>query len=85
MGLNSDIAEVTTQIDKIMADKADRWLNISDYNLKIKDRKNMKSAYGLIYNILHHGDKGSRIIDRIPMKSQEYLYKQCVAHVNNLG
>lgn len=82
MGLNSDIAEVTAQIDKVMADKPDRWFNISDYDLKIKDRKNKKSIYGLIYNIIHHGDAGKRIIDRIPNKSLEYLYKQSVVHLN---
>ena len=45
MGLNSDIVEVIAQIDKIITGKSDRWLNISDYNLKSKDRNNMKSVY----------------------------------------
>tara|TARA_R110002096_G_scaffold120749_5_gene261600 strand:- start:15920 stop:16171 length:252 start_codon:yes stop_codon:yes gene_type:complete len=82
MGLNSDIAEVTAQMDKIISGAPDRWLNISDYNLKIKDRKNMKSIYGMIYNILHHGDQGQRIIDRTPKKNLDYLYSQCAGHVN---
>ena len=56
MGLNSDIVEVKTQMDRIIGGKADRLFDVSDYNLKSKDRKNMKSAYGLIHNILHHGD-----------------------------
>ena len=54
MGLNSDIIEVIAQIDKIITGKTDKWLNISDYNIKSRDRKNMKSIYGLIHNILHH-------------------------------
>ena len=33
MGLNSDIAEVISQIDKIITEKSDKWLNISDYNI----------------------------------------------------
>ena len=47
MGLNTDISEVITQIDKIITSKDGRWLEVSDYNLKSKDRKNMKSVYGL--------------------------------------
>ncbi len=82
MGLNSDIAEVTAQMDKIIAGKPGKWFDISDYNLKIKDRKNMKSVYGLIYNILHHGDEGKRIIDRTPKKNLDYLYGQCAGHLN---
>jgi len=83
MGLNSDISEVITQLDKIIAEKDGRWLNISDYNLKSKDRKNMKSVYGLIHNILHHGDDGQRIIDRTRKDNLEYLYRKCVDHVKN--
>ena len=83
MGLNSDIVEVIAQIDKIITGKSDRWLNISDYNLKSKDRKNMKSVYGLIYNILHHGDDGQRIIDRTHKNNLEYLYGICVGHKNS--
>jgi len=85
MGLNSDISEVITQLDKIIAEKDGRWLNISDYNLKSKDRKNMKSVYGLIHNILHHGDDGQRIIDRTRKDNLEYLYRKCVDHVKNHG
>jgi len=85
MGLNSDISEVITQLDKIIAEKDGRWLNISDYNLKSKDRKNMKSVYGLIHNILHHGDDGQRIIDRTRKDNLEYLYRKCVDHVKNQG
>ena len=54
MGLNTDISEVITQIDKIITSKDGRWLDVADYNLKSKDRKNMKSVYGLIHDILHH-------------------------------
>ena len=85
MGLNSDISEVIAQLDKIIAEKDGRWLNISDYNLKSKDRKNMKSVYGLIHNILHHGDDGQRIIDRTRKDNLEYLYRKCVDHVKNHG
>jgi len=85
MGLNSDISEVITQLDKIIAEKDGRWLNISDYNLKSKDRKNMKSVYGLIHNILHHGDDGQRIIDRTRKDNLEYLYRKCVDHIKNHG
>ncbi len=42
MGLNTDISEVITQIDKIITSKDGRWLDVADYNLKSKDRKNMK-------------------------------------------
>ena len=84
MGLNSDIAEVISQIDKIITEKPDKWLNISDYNLKSKDRKNMKSIYGLIHNILHHCVDGQRIIDRTHKHNLEYLYGKCVGHVNKL-
>ena len=82
MGLNSDITEVKAQIDKVISGKPDRWLDISDYNLKIKDRKNKKSIYGMIYNILHHGDEGQRIIDRTPKKNLSFLYSQCADHVD---
>ena len=85
MGLNSDIVEVITQIDKIIAGKDDRWLNVSDYNLKSKDRKNMKSVYGLIHDILHHVDNDQRIIDRTHKDNLEYLYGKCVDHVKNHG
>ena len=85
MGLNSDIVEVIAQIDKIITGKSDRWLNISDYNLKSKDRKNMKSVYGLIHDILHHVDNDQRIIDRIHKKNLEYLYKKTDEHVKSLG
>ena len=85
MGLNSDISEVIAQLDKITTSAEGRWLNISDYNLKSKDRKNMKSVYGLIHNILYHGDNGQRIIDRTHKDSLEYLYGKCVDHVKNHG
>jgi len=83
MGLNADINQVITQIDKIITSKDDRWLNVSDYNLKSKDRKNMKSLYGLIHDILHHDDDGQRIIDRTQKDSLKYLYEKCSDHVNN--
>ena len=85
MGLNSDISEVIAQLDKIITSADGRWLNISDYNLKSKDRKNMKSVYGLIHNILYHGDDGQRIIDRTRKDNLEYLYRKCVDHVKNHG
>ena len=85
MGLNSDIVEVITQIDKIIAGKDDSWLNVSDYNLKSKDRKNMKSVYGLIHNILYHDVDSQRIIDRTHKDNLEYLYGKCVDHVKNHG
>ena len=74
MGLNTDISEVITQLDKIITSKDDRWLDVADYNLKSKDRKNMKSVYGLIHDILHHVDNDQRIIDRIHKKNLDYLY-----------
>ena len=83
MGLNSDIVEIMAQMDRVIAGKSDRLFNISDYNLKSKDRKNMKSIYGLIHNILHHGDDGYRIIDRTRNDNLEYLYEKCVGHVKN--
>ena len=83
MGLNSDIVEIMAQMDRVIAGKSDRLFNISDYNLKSKDRKNMKSIYGLIHNILHHGDDGDRIIDRTRNDNLEYLYEKCVGHVKN--
>ena len=85
MGLNTDISEVITQIDKIITSQDDRWLDVSDYNLKSKDRKNMKSVYGLIHDILHHVDNDQRIIDRIHKKNLEYLYKKTDEHVKGLG
>ena len=85
MGLNTDISEVIKQIDKIITSKDDKWLNVSDYNLKSKDRKNMKSVYGLIHDILHHVDNDQRIIDRIHKKNLEYLYKKTDEHVKGLG
>ena len=85
MGLNTDISEVITQIDKIITSQDGRWLDVSDYNLKSKDRKNMKSAYGLIHDILHHVDNDQRIIDRIHKKNLEYLYKKTDEHVKGLG
>ena len=85
MGLNTDISEVITQIDKIITSKDGRWLDVADYNLKSKDRKNMKSVYGLIHDILHHIDNGQRIIDRIHKKNLEYLYKKTDEHVKGLG
>ena len=84
MGLNTDISEVITQIDKIITSKDGRWLEVSDYNLKSKDRKNMKSVYGLIHDILHHDLNGQRIIDRTNKDSLKYLYRKCVDHVKNL-
>jgi len=83
MGLNSDIVEIMAQMDRVIAGKSDRLFNISDYNLKSKDRKNMKSIYGLIHNILHHGEDGDRIIDRTRNDNLEYLYEKCVGHVKN--
>ena len=83
MGLNSDIVEIMAQMDRVIAGESDRFFNISDYNLKSKDRKNMKSIYGLIHNILHHGDDGDRIIDRTRNDNLEYLYEKCVGHVKN--
>ena len=83
MGLNSDIVEIMAQMDRVIAGKSDRLFNISDYTLKSKDRKNMKSIYGLIHNILHHGDDGDRIIDRTRNDNLEYLYEKCVGHVKN--
>ena len=85
MGLNTDISEVITQIDKIITSQDGRWLEVSDYNLKSKDRKNMKSVYGLIHDILHHVDNDQRIIDRIHKKNLEYLYKKTDEHVKGLG
>ena len=83
MGLNSDIVEVKTQMDRIIAGKADRLFDVSDYNLKSKDRKNMKSVYGLIHNILHHGEDGERIIDRTRNNNLDYFYEKCVAHLKS--
>ena len=83
MGLNSDIVEVKTQMDRIISGKADRLFDVSDYNLKSKDRKNMKSVYGLIHNILHHGDDGERIIDRTRNDNLDYFYEKCVAHLKS--
>ena len=85
MGLNTDISEVITQIDKIITSQDGRWLDVSDYNLKSKDHKNMKSVYGLIHDILHHVDNDQRIIDRIHKKNLEYLYKKTDEHVKGLG
>ena len=85
MGLNTDISEVITQIDKIITSQDGRWLDVSDYNLKSKDRKNMKSVYGLIHDILHHVDNDQRIIDRIHKKNLEYLYNKTDEHVKGLG
>ena len=85
MGLNTDISEVITQIDKIISSQDGRWLDVSDYNLKSKDRKNMKSVYGLIHDILHHVDNDKRIIDRIHKKNLDYLYKKTNEHVKGLG
>ena len=85
MGLNSDISEVIAQLDKITTSAEGRWLNISDYNLKSKDRKNMKSVYGLIHNILYHDVDSQRIIDRTHKDNLEYLYGKCVDHVKNHG
>ena len=85
MGLNTDISEVIKQIDKIITSKDDKWLDVSDYNLKSKDRKNMKSVYGLIHDILHHSDNDQRIIDRTRKDNLEYLYKKTVEHVKSLG
>jgi|TARA_B110000263_G_scaffold85761_1_gene74896 hypothetical protein len=85
MGLNTDISEVITQIDKIITSKDGRWLEVSDYNLKSKDRKNMKSVYGLIHDILHHSDNDQRIIDRTHKDNLEYLYKKTVEHVKSLS
>ena len=85
MGLNTDISEVITQIDKVIASQDGRWLDVSDYNLKSKDRKNMKSVYGLIHDILHHVDNDKRIIDRIHKKNLDYLYKKTNEHVKGLG
>jgi|TARA_B110000438_G_C15350467_1_gene451867 hypothetical protein len=85
MGLNTDISEVITQLDKIITSKDGRWLDVADYNLKSKDRKNMKSVYGLIHDILHHIDNDQRIIDRTHKDNLEYLYKKTVEHVKNLS
>ena len=85
MGLNTDISEVITQIDKIITSQDGRWLDVSDYNLKRKKKKNMKSVYGLIHDILHHVDNDQRIIDRIHKKNLEYLYKKTDEHVKGLG
>ena len=85
MGLNTDISEVIKQIDKIITSKDDKWLDVSDYNLKSKDRKNMKSVYGLIHDILHHVENDQRIVDRTHKGNLEYLYKKTVEHVKNLG
>ena len=85
MGLNTDISEVITQIDKVIASQDGRWLDVSDYNLKSKDRKNMKSVYGLIHDILHHVENDQRIVDRIHKKNLEYLYKKTDEHVKGLG
>jgi len=84
MGLNTDISEVIKQIDKIITSKDDKWLDVSDYNLKSKDRKNMKSVYGLIHDILHHVENDQRIVDRTHKDNLEYLYKKTVEHVKNL-
>ena len=81
MGLNTDISEVITQIDKIITSQDGRWLDVSDYNLKSKDRKNMKSVYGLIHNILHYSDNGQKIINRTHKDNIEYLYKKCLDHM----
>ena len=85
MGLNKDISEVITQLDKIITSKDGRWLDVADYNLKSKDRKNMKSVYGLIHDILHHIDNDQRIIDRTHKDNLEYLYKKTVEHVKKLS
>ena len=85
MGLNTDISEVIKQIDKIITSQDDKWLDVSDYNLKSKDRKNMKSVYGLIHDILHHVENDQRIVDRTHKDNLEYLYKKTVEHVRNLG
>ena len=85
MGLNKDISEVIKQIDKVIASQDGRWLDVSDYNLKSKDRKNMKSVYGLIHDILHHVENDQRIVDRTHKDNLEYLYKKTVEHVKNLS
>ena len=82
MGLNSDINQVITEIDKVITSEDDRWLDVSDYNLKSKDRKNMKSLHGLIHDILHHVVDGQRIIDRTRKDNLEYLYEKCSDHIN---
>ena len=84
MGLNSDITEVISQLDKIIHSQEGRWLDISDYNLKSKDRKNMKSVYGLTHDILHHIDDNQRIIDRTHKNNLDYFYEKCAEHVKNL-
>ena len=84
MGLNTDISEVITQIDRIIKLENGRWLDVSNYNLKSKDRKNMKSVYGLIHDILHHVDNDQRIIDRTHKDNLEYLYKKTVEHIKSL-
>tara|TARA_B100000787_G_C16142125_1_gene272490 strand:- start:358 stop:612 length:255 start_codon:yes stop_codon:yes gene_type:complete len=83
MGLNSDISQVIKEIDKVIGSKEGRWLEVSDYNLKSKDRKNMKSIYGLIHDILYHVIDGQKIIDRTHKDSLEYLYKKCADHVQS--
>jgi len=43
----------------------------------------MKSVYGLIHNILHHGEDGERIIDRTRNNNLDYFYEKCVAHLKS--
>ena len=80
MEIEKQIAEVKKHIDSIIG-KNQGILDLNNYSLLSKSPKRKDSRYGLIYDILNHGDEGNRILDKCDKNKLKYLFDQCMEYI----
>ena len=82
MEIEKQITEVKKHIDSIIGYNQG-ILDLSNYSLLSKSPKRKDSRYGLITDILKHGEEGQRIIDHNSNKrTLNYLYDQCMEYID---
>ena len=75
MEIEKQITEVKKHIDSIIGYNQG-ILDLSNYSLLSKSPKRKDSRYGLIYDILNHGDEGNRILDNNQRKTPQYMHNR---------